>query len=131
MLDVLAEEHPSHGGVSYLSALSRTDLSGLRIGVPTSRLLRLSGAPMDAFHKALQLLESCGATIVHDADYAGLDEFNKLSEENNFWSPPAISKLTSKNIFVTSRPTPILSTTSVTLFGSQSRVRRKNTLGVA
>ncbi|KAK3292121.1 amidase signature domain-containing protein [Chaetomium fimeti] len=81
MLDALAEEHPSREGVSYVSALSGTDLSGLRIGVPSSSLLQPSDAPMEAFHEALRLLESSGATVVHAANYAGSDEFNNMSKE--------------------------------------------------
>jgi hypothetical protein len=33
---------------------------------------------MEAFHKALRVLESCGANIVHGTNYAGLDELNGL-----------------------------------------------------
>jgi Asp-tRNA(Asn)/Glu-tRNA(Gln) amidotransferase A subunit family amidase len=81
MLDALAQEHPSRGSESYVSACSGTDLSGLRIGVPTSSLLQASDAPMEAFHKALRVLESCGANIVHGANYAGVDELNGLPKE--------------------------------------------------
>jgi amidase len=81
MLDALAEEHSSRGGLSYVSAFSGTDLAGLRIGVPSSSLLQPSDVPMEAFRKALRLLESRGATIVRGANYAGLDEFNNLSKE--------------------------------------------------
>ncbi|KAK3379024.1 glutamyl-tRNA amidotransferase subunit A [Lasiosphaeria ovina] len=81
LLEVLAEESTGRGHVSYTSALTGTDLSGLRIGVPSSCLVELSGTPLEEFNSALSLLEFCEATIVRDTNYACLDDFLKLSEE--------------------------------------------------
>ncbi|KAK0721832.1 amidase signature domain-containing protein [Lasiosphaeria miniovina] len=81
LLEVLAEESTGRGHVSYTSALTGTDLSGLRIGVPSSCLVELSGTPLKEFNSALSLLEFCEATIVRDTNYACLNDFLKLSEE--------------------------------------------------
>ncbi|KAK3358833.1 putative amidase [Lasiosphaeria hispida] len=86
LLDVLAEETPSRSNASYASAFTGTDLSGLRIGVPSSSLLQASDAPLQAFNNALHLLESSGATIVRDANYACLEEFTKLSKEEQVFT---------------------------------------------
>ncbi|KAK0710741.1 glutamyl-tRNA amidotransferase subunit A [Lasiosphaeris hirsuta] len=82
LLDILTEETPSRGNASHVSALTGINLSGLRIGVPSSSLLQTSDAPLQAFNNALHLLESSGATIVRDADYACLEKFSRLSKED-------------------------------------------------
>lgn len=82
LLEILAEE--SSGAdktASYTSAFTGTDLSGLRIGVPSSSLQLLSDAPLQAFEDALRLLESSGATLVRDSNYPCLDEFTNLKKD--------------------------------------------------
>ena len=77
---------------------------------------------MDAFHEALQLLESCGVTIVHGADYASLDEFNDLSKEKQLLVLAGCFQADIKGYLGNLATNPIFSTTSVTLFNSLSRV---------
>ena len=132
MLDAIAEEHPSRRGVSYASAFSGTDLSGLRIGVSSSSLLQLSDVPMEAFHEALRLLESCGANIVHGANYAGLDEFKSLSQERQLLVLAGYFQTDIKEYFgnLTTKPHALIRAL-VTLFDLLSRIQRKNTPSVA
>ncbi|RWA10549.1 hypothetical protein EKO27_g4556 [Xylaria grammica] len=59
-----------------------TNLTGMRIGVPRNAFPSDAPAPILAsFNRALETLQSAGATVVENANFTAADEFRKLNQQ--------------------------------------------------
>ena len=70
LLDILAENNGSLFGKTYLEACSSVNISGLRIGVPTTTS-QTNEVVLGRFEEVLQLLERAGAIVIRDITYGG------------------------------------------------------------
>jgi amidase len=83
LLDIFAEYDGSQFGKTYLEACSSVDISGLRIGVPTTTF-QTNEVVLDRFEEVLQLLERAGAIVIRDITYDGAMDFEALTRAERF-----------------------------------------------
>ncbi|KAF4621708.1 hypothetical protein G7Y89_g14497 [Cudoniella acicularis] len=77
LLDVLVHES-SPTTNNYASSFTGKDLSGLRIGVPSSSFPSPDDVPLIEFRRALKILQDSGVEIIENTDYARFDQFKQL-----------------------------------------------------
>lgn len=69
----------------YVASCRSTDLAGLRIGVPDSAFAQegheLPKVVMEAFERAIKVLQDEGATVVRETNFSNLEEWAKVDDD--------------------------------------------------
>ncbi|KAL5356038.1 amidase signature domain-containing protein [Aspergillus floccosus] len=93
----------------YAAACNLSALQGKRIGVPQNVLSGVSSPVLSAFQRALNILQSAGATIVLGTNFTAWDEFRNSTNPDMVVAADLISDLTGFLSSLTTNPNHIRS----------------------